>query len=52
MHFFRFVLAWSRARWTPVVPDLKLPATMAALVWAFARAGGVTTRLVLDNPRT
>ncbi len=52
VHFFRFVLAWSRARWTLVVPDLKLPATMAALVWAFDKAGGVTQRLVLDNPRT
>lgn len=38
VHFFRFVLAWSRARWTLVVTDLKLPATMAALQWAFLRA--------------
>jgi transposase len=52
VHFFRFVLAWSRARWTLVVPDLKLPATLAALSWAFERAGGVTQRLVLDNPKT
>ena len=52
VHFFRFVLAWSRARWTLVVPDLKLPATLAALNWAFAQAGGVTQRLVLDNPKT
>jgi transposase len=52
VHFFRFVLAWSRARWTLVVPDLKLPATLAALNWAFAKAGGVTQRLVLDNPKT
>ncbi len=52
VHFFRFVLAWSRARWTLVVPDLKLPATLAALNWAFAKAGGVTHRLVLDNPKT
>ncbi len=52
VHFFRFVLAWSRARWTLVVPDLKLPATLAALNWAFAQAGGVTHRLVLDNPKT
>ena len=52
VHFFRFVLAWSRARWTLVVLDLKLPATLAALNWAFAKAGGVTQRLVLDNPKT
>ena len=52
VHFFRFVLAWSRARWTLVVPDLKLPATLAALNWAFGKAGGVTQRLVLDNPKT
>jgi transposase len=38
VHFFRFVLAWSRARWALVVPQLKLPATLAALDWAFARA--------------
>src|SRR5262249_41248477 len=52
VHFFRFVLAWSRARWTLVVPNLQLSVTLAALNWAFARAGGVTQRLVLDNPRT
>lgn len=52
VHFFRFVLAWSRARWTLVVPDLKLPVTLAALNWAFEKAGGVTQRLVLDNPKT
>jgi transposase len=52
VHFFRFVLAWSRARWTLVVPNLKLPVTLAALNWAFARAGGITQRLVLDNPKT
>jgi transposase len=52
VHFFRFVLAWSRARWTLVVPDLKLPATLAALRWAFERVGGIPYRLVLDNPKT
>ena len=52
VRFFRFVLAWSRARWTLVVPDLKLPATLAPLNWAFGQAGGVTQRLVLDNPKT
>lgn len=52
VHFFRFVLAWSRARWTLVVPDLKLPVTLASLNWAFGKAGGVTQRLVLDNPKT
>jgi len=52
VHFFRFVLAWSRARWTLVVTDLKLPATLAALRWAFERAGGMPQRLVLDNPKT
>ena len=52
VHFFRFVLAWSRARWTLVVPDLKLPVTLAALNWAFEKAGGITQRLVLDNPKT
>ncbi|HEY3216307.1 MAG TPA: helix-turn-helix domain-containing protein [Candidatus Eisenbacteria bacterium] len=52
VHFFRLVLAWSRARWTLVVPDLKLPATLAAVGGAFEQAGGVTHRLVLDNPKT
>lgn len=52
VHFFRFVLAWSRAHWTLVVPDLRLPGTLASLSWAFDRAGGVPHRLVLDNPRT
>ena len=52
VHFFRFLLAWSRARWTLVVPSLKLPATLASLRWGFERAGGVPQRLVLDNPKT
>jgi transposase len=52
VHFFRFVLAWSRARWTLVVPDLRLAATLAAIRWAFERAGGVPARLVPDNPKT
>lgn len=52
VHFFRFMLAWSRARWTLVVLDLRLPATLAAVGWAFERAGGVPHRLVLDNPKT
>ena len=52
VHFFRLLLAWSRARWTLVVPDLKLPVTLAALRWAFEQIGGVTHRLVLDNPKT
>ena len=34
------------------MPDLKVPATLAALNWAFGKAGGVTQRLVLDNPKT
>ncbi len=52
VHFFRFGLAWSRARWTLVVRDLRLPGTLASLAWAFEQAGGVPHRLVLDNPRT
>lgn len=51
VHFFRFLLAWSRARWTLVVPSLKLPAMLASLRWGFERAGGVPQRLVLDNPK-
>jgi transposase len=50
--FFRFVLAWSRARWTLVVRDQKLPSMLASLVWAFERIGGVPHHLVLDNPKT
>jgi transposase len=52
VHFFRYLLAWSRARWTLVVPDLKLAATLAAIRWAFERSGGVPARLVPDNPKT
>jgi transposase len=52
VHFFRFLLGWSRARWTLVVISLKLPAVLAALRWGFERAGGVTQRIVLDNPKT
>lgn len=51
VHFFRFLLAWSRARWTLVVPSLRLPAMLASLRWGFERAGGVPQRLVLDNPK-
>ena len=52
VHFFRFLLAWSRARWTLVVLSLKLPAVLASLRWGFERAGGIPERLVLDNPKT
>lgn len=52
VHFFRFLLGWSRARWTLVVTSLKLPAALAALRWGFECAGGVPGRLVLDNPKT
>jgi len=52
VHFFRFVLAWSRARWTLAVRSLALPSTLAALRWAFERMGAVPRRLVLDNPKT
>lgn len=52
VHFFRFLLAWSRARWTLVVPSLRLPAVLASLRWGFEHAGGVTQRVVLDNPKT
>jgi hypothetical protein len=52
VHFFRFLLAWSRARWTLVMLSLKLPPVLAALRWGFERAGGVTDRMVLDNPKT
>lgn len=51
VHFFRFLLGWSRARWTLVVPSLKLPAMLASLRWGFEQAGGVPHRLVLDNPK-
>ncbi len=50
--FFRFLLAWSRARWTLAVRDQKLPSLLAALVWAFERIGAVPHHLVLDNPKT
>ncbi len=52
VHFFRFVLAWSRRRWTLVVPSLKLAPTLAGLRWALEQAGGVPQRLVCDNPKT
>jgi transposase len=52
IHFFRFLLGWSRARWTLVVPNLKLPCVLASLRWGLERAGGVTQRLVFDNPKT
>jgi transposase len=52
VHFFRFLLAWSRARWTLVVTSLRLPAVLAALRWGFEQAGGVPARVVLDNPKT
>jgi transposase len=52
VHFFRFLLGWSRARWTLVVTSLKLPAVLASLRWGLEQAGGVTARLVLDNPKT
>lgn len=50
--FFRFLLAWSRARWTLAVRDQKLPSVLASLVWAFEKIGAVPHRLVLDNPKT
>ncbi len=50
--FFRFVLAWSRARWTLAVRDQKLPSVLGSLVWAFERIGAVPHHLVLDNPKT
>lgn len=52
VHFFRFVFAWSRARWTLVVPNIQLPSLLASLRWGFEQAGGVPQRLVLDNPKT
>lgn len=50
--FFRFLLAWSRARWTLAVRDQKLPSVLASLAWAFGKIGAVPQRLVLDNPKT
>lgn len=50
--FFRFLLAWSRSRWTLAVRDQKLPSVLASLGWAFERIGAVPHRLVLDNPKT
>lgn len=52
VHFFRFVLAWSRFAITVVVRSLALPSTLAALCKAFEQLGGVPHRLVLDNPKT
>lgn len=52
VYFFRFLLAWSRARWTLAVRSLALPTTLAALRWAFEQLGAVPRRLVLDNPKT
>jgi transposase len=52
VHFFRFVLAWSRMRWTLVVRSLELGQTLAALRWAIEQAGGVPHRLVVDNAKT
>ncbi len=52
VHFFRFLLAWSRTRWTLVVLSLKLPAVLASLRWGFEKAGGIPARLVFDNPKT
>jgi transposase len=52
VYFFRFLLAWSRARWTLVVLSLKLPAVLASLRWALEQVGGVPNRFVLDNPKT
>lgn len=52
VHFFRFLLAWSRARWTLVVRSLQLPAVLASLRWGFEQTGGVPQRVVLDNPKT
>lgn len=52
VHFFRFVLAWSRMWWTLAVPSLELAPTLAALRWAFEGVGGSPHRLVIDNPKT
>jgi transposase len=52
VHFFRFLLAWSRTRWTLVVLSLKLPAVLASVRWGFEQAGGTPERLVHDNPKT
>jgi transposase len=52
VHFFRFLLGWSRARWTLAVRSLALPAVLASLRWAFEQMGGVPRRVVLDNPKS
>ncbi len=51
VHFFRFLLGWSRAQWTLVVRSINLPALLAALRWAFIAAGGVPARVLFDNTK-
>jgi transposase len=52
VYLFRFVLAYSRWRFTLAVPGLELPMTLWALKQAFERLGGVPRRLVFDNVKT
>lgn len=47
--FFRFVLGYSRRRFTIAVTTTTLPMVLANLRTAFERAGGVPQRMVFDN---
>lgn len=52
VYLFRFLLAYSRWRFTLAVPGLELPMTLWALQQAFERLGAVPWRLVFDNVKT
>lgn len=48
----RFVLAYSRRRWSIAVPDVRLPSLLWSLRRSFEAVGGVPHRLVIDNAKT
>jgi transposase len=47
----RFVLAYSRRRWSIAVPGVQVAPVLWSLCRAFAAAGGVPHRLVFDNAK-
>jgi transposase len=49
VYVFRLVLGYSRFRVTRAVRNLKLPAVLSDLQWAFERIGGIPSRIVFDN---
>ncbi len=49
---FRFVLAYSRRRWTRAVAETTGPVLLALLREVFELLGGVPQRLVFDNAKT